>query len=165
MAGYQRVQAAEAVNRCSVDRQQLVADVQNLPGVRGRSGHDAPDHDVRQLDPDGVTETFEGDCRRDLLRFRHLREIDLLLLRRGRAAEHVAYRQKCRATRERAAEQVFQQTGLTEANVDEVDTALAGGRALAGHAHERLQRVRAVGQEDVVLVRGDQVENAQGDHS
>ena len=112
-----------------------------------------------------VAEAFEGDGCGDLLRVRHLREVDLLRLLGRRVAEDVALREEGGAACERPAEQILEQVGLAEADVDEIDTAALRRRMLAGDAHEGLQRVRAVGQEDVVLVRGDQVENAQRDHS
>jgi len=133
--------------------------------ARRRLAEDAADDDVRKLDPYVVAETFEGDGCGDLLRVLHLRDVELLRLLGRRVAEHVARGEERGAARERPAKQVFEQVGLAEADVHEIDATLLRRRMLAGNAHERLQRVRAVWQKDVVLVRGDQVENAQRDHS
>ena len=163
MARDQSVKPAEAVHLLSVHRQDLVSGPED-PADRCLA-QNAADDDVRQLDRYAVAEASEGDGRGDLLRVRHLREVDLLRLFGRRVAEHVALREEGGAARERAAEQILEQVRLAEADVHEIDTAAPRRRMLARDAHEGLQRVRAVGQEDVVLVRGDQVENAQRDHS
>ena len=112
-----------------------------------------------------VAEAFEGNGGGDLLRVLHLCDVDVLGLLGGRVAQHGAGGEERCAARERPAEQVFEQVGFAEADVDEVDAPFLRHGLFAGNAHQRLQRVRAVGQENVVLVRGDQVENAQRDHS
>ena len=87
----------------------------------------------------------------------------MLLLLLGRAAANLPDRNQRRVAGEWPAEEVFEQMGFAEADVDEVDAALVHLRVLAGNAHERLKSVRAVRQEDVVVVRGDDVEDGQRD--
>src|SRR5436190_5475657 len=157
----QLVEATEAVDRLPVDGDEFVAWAQHLGG--GRIAEDASDQHARQPDSDVVPQPCENDGRRRPLRLLHLGDGGVLLLPLGRAAANLPDRNQRRVAGEWPAEEVFEQMGFAEADVDEVDAALVHRRVLTGNAHERLKGVSAVRQEDVVVVRGNDVEDGQRD--
>ena len=134
----------------AVDRQEAIARAEG--GRRRHVPLDSGDHDPRQPDLHVVAESPERDGSGGLLRLLHLVEVDLPLLLLGRAAEDGGRRLQARAARERPLEQGLEQPCLPEADVDEVDAAAVPVRTVPGDLHERRERVRAVGHEDVVAV-------------
>ena len=118
------------------------------------------DHTTRLCD-DLVTEATESDCGGDLLRDRHCAQVGLprCLVAHARRHDFVRWHQRCAAVDPR--EEPLEHARVPFKDVDKVDAPWPFGVMSALHRHERRNRMRAVGKQQVV-VRRDEIEDDRG---